>query len=170
MKVLYCFNIRFSVCSCTLHVTVRTDTHSARCNTHKWFPRNVIVWVCSRFPFTLTDHNIVVCASGLKPLSNKSVDWFSRVAIFKMFYISWPLLIIWLQVPVLCVKRAYMQTGSAGIYVTLEHRKFIWHHWSDLANVCMLPGGYSSSLWRISVVTFAVFGGDCTYGFSLPTE
>lgn len=153
----------------SVFVIVITDMHLARCNTHRWFHTNETIWVCIHFQFTLTDHNIVVCASGLKPLSNKAVDWFCRVAIFKMFYISWPLLIIWLQVPVLCFKRAYMQTGSTGIYVTLEHQIFIWCHWSDLANICMLPAGYSSSLWRISVVTFAVFGGDCTYGFSLPT-
>lgn len=77
------FNVRFSlsVCTCTLHVMVLTDMRSARCNCHKFFPRNVNIWVCTHFPFTQTDHNIVVCASRLKPLSNKAVDWFCRVSL-----------------------------------------------------------------------------------------
>lgn len=62
-----------------------------------------------------------------------------------------------LQVPVPCFKRAYRQTGSTGIYVTLEQQIFMWYHWSDVANVCILPAGYSSSVGWISVVTFWVF-------------
>lgn len=164
------FNVRFSftVCTCTLHVIVLTDMRSARCNCHKFFPRNVNIWVCTHFPFTQTDHNIAVCASRLKPLSNKAVDWFCRVSL-KMFYISWPLIIIWLykfQFPALKGHTGWLEAlvftwlwNSRYLYSTIDRT---WQMYAS-CQLVILP------VWDGSLVTFAVFGGDCTYGFTLPT-
>lgn len=91
----------FALAHCA--IIVLTDTHLAAHSTSvretcaTATPTDVHICVCVHFQFPLTGRNIItwrVCIKQ-KPLSNKAADWFRRVS-WKMFYISWPLLIIWL--------------------------------------------------------------------------
>ena len=61
-----------------------------------------------------------------------------------MFYISWPLLIIWRNKSQFSASKGHTGRLEALVFMWLWSSRYLlmWYHWSDLTNVCILPASW----------------------------
>lgn len=152
-----------NVCTYTLH----TILSNAWCNCHKFFPRNKNISGCVHLAFTQTDHNYGLCIKT-KAFFLQSCTLILS-GIFKLFYISWPLLIIWLykfQFPALKGHTGWLE---ALVFTGLWNSRYLYstidRNWQTYAScqLVILPVQDRSLYWP-----FGGFGhGEGSYGFTL---